>query len=113
MSVRGVNQDKRSNIVSTSHFQLRLFRATRCPQWAEGGNTSKWISLMVHVTDGERPEWSNSGGNLSCRPAGQKHRGMLNHPCFTLLEQWVRRSEFPGLNLALLQSKDHIQPLSI
>lgn len=22
-------------------------------------------------------------------PAGQRHRGVLNHPCFTLQEQWV------------------------
>lgn len=48
-------------------------------------------------------------------PADQKHHDMLNHLCITLLEQlgvwgWAARL-CPGL--APLQSKDHLQLLSI
>lgn len=74
-----------------------------CPECV---NTAK----VFYMTDGERPEWRNSGGTLSCSPSAQRHCGTLNHFCFMLLEQRVCRP-FPGSSSAPSISKDHLQPL--
>lgn len=48
-------------------------------------------------------------------PADQRHHGILNYLCFTLLEQWVcwlgRASRLKNWLISTL--KDHLQPLSI
>lgn len=56
---------------------------------AECDNTRKCILMMAYMTDGERPQWSSSGENVSLLQTRDRHHGMFNHLCFTLLEQWV------------------------
>ena len=63
------------------------------------------------MTDGERPEWGSSGGNLSVLQT----RGTTACLIISALRCWnsgrVGWAEPP--RLALLQTRDHLQPLSI
>lgn len=71
----------------------------------------KCITLVVYMTDGERPKWGSSG--QICHSYRPEAPSLI----ISALRCWnsgcVGWAELPGSSLAPFQSKDHNQPLSI